>query len=162
MARTARHREDESVQTHPQQNLCFCCGQDNPTGMGLKFVYDEEGKRFISRFRLGSRYTGPPGHAHGGIIATILDEVMGKVNRLRRVVAVTSEMTVKYLKPVPLGEPLIAAGYEVRVRGRVHFHAGEIRDSKGQLLACAQGKFIAIDPQKVFPNHWRGKQAGKK
>jgi uncharacterized protein (TIGR00369 family) len=125
--------------------------------MRLKFAYDEETKRFVSRFRLSSRYQGPPGHAHGGIIATILDEVMGKVNRVRQVVAVTSEITVHYLKPVPLGKPLIAEGYELRVRGRLHLHAGEIRSPQGQVLARAQGKFIAIDPQKVFPKHWKNR-----
>ena len=70
--------------------------------MRLRFTYDEERDCFVCRFRLGKRYTGPPGHCHGGIIATILDEAMGKVNKLRHVVALTSEMTVEYLKPVPL------------------------------------------------------------
>jgi uncharacterized protein (TIGR00369 family) len=54
---------------------------------------------------LDKRYTGPPGHCHGGIIATILDDAMGKVNKLRHVVALTREMTVEYLKPVPLNNP---------------------------------------------------------
>jgi len=83
-----------------QKNLCFACGKNNPEGMRLKFTYDEERDCFVCRFRLGKRYTGPPGHAHGGIIATILDEAMGKVNKLRHVVALTSHITVDYLKPV--------------------------------------------------------------
>ena len=87
-----------------QKNYCFACGKNNPDGMRLHFTYDEDRDCFVSRFRLGKRYTGPPGHCHGGIIATILDEAMGKVNKLRHVVAVTSEMTVNYLKPVPLKE----------------------------------------------------------
>ena len=89
-----------------QKNYCFACGKDNPEGMRLRFTYDEERDMFVCRFRLGKRYTGPPGHCHGGIIATILDEAMGKVNKLRNVIAVTSEMTVNYLKPVPLNKPL--------------------------------------------------------
>src|SRR3954468_16859935 len=66
-----------------RKNHCFGCGKDNSEGMRLKFFFDE-GKRLTwCRFRLGRRYQGPPGHAHGGIIATILDEAMGKVNKLR-------------------------------------------------------------------------------
>lgn len=135
------------------KNFCFACGQDNRQGMRLKFLVDEEGKRFLCRFRLAKRYTGPPGHAHGGIIATILDEVMGKVNKLRHVVAVTAEMTVEYLKPVPLGKPLIAEAHELRVRGRAHTNVGEIRNEKGEVLARGRGVFIAIDPHKMFKEH---------
>jgi uncharacterized protein (TIGR00369 family) len=134
-------------------NFCFACGVDNPEGMRLKFTFDEEGKRFVSRFRLSKRYMGPPGHAHGGIIATILDEVLGKVNKIRHVVAVTAELKIEYVKPVPLGKPLIAEGRELRVRGRVHTNVGEIRNAKGEVLARGKGVFITIDPYQVFKKH---------
>ena len=88
------------------RNTCFVCGPDNPEGMRLTFTLDEERSTFICEFNLGDRYTGPPGHCHGGIIASILDDAMGKVNKLRHVVALTKEMTVEYLKPVPLHQPL--------------------------------------------------------
>jgi uncharacterized protein (TIGR00369 family) len=135
------------------KNFCFGCGPDNPEGMQLKFKLDETGKRFVCRFKLPKRYVGPPGHAHGGVIATILDEAMGKVNKLRHVIALTSEMTVNYLKPVPLGKPLIAVGRERYVRGRVHVNEGEIQNEQGEVLARSRGKFIAIDPHKMFAKH---------
>src|SRR5271169_2143825 len=133
-----------------RKNYCFACGKDNPQGMRLKFVYDEESQRFISRFRLGRRYTGPPGHCHGGIIATILDEAMGKVNKLRHVVALTSQITVDYLKPVPLNKSLRVESRELRVRGRQHINVAEILNPKGEALARSRGLFIAIDPHKMF------------
>src|SRR5579885_2251241 len=133
-----------------QRNNCFACGKNNPDGMRLKFTYDEERDRFVCRFRLGKRYTGPPGHAHGGIIATILDEAMGKVNKLRHVVALTSTITVDYLKPVPLNKPLRVESREVRVRGRYHTNAAEILNQKNEVLARSKGLFIAIDPHKMF------------
>src|SRR5436309_15976567 len=46
-------------------NFCFGCGKDNASGMHLKFSVDETGKRFVCRFHLAKRYTGPPGHCHG-------------------------------------------------------------------------------------------------
>jgi uncharacterized protein (TIGR00369 family) len=133
-----------------QKNYCFACGKNNPEGMRLKFTYDEERDCFVCRFRLGKRYTGPPAHCHGGIIATILDEAMGKVNKLRHVVALTSEITVKYLKPVPLNQPLRVESREVRVRGRLHIHMAEILNQQDEVLAKSRGLFIAIDPHKMF------------
>src|SRR5512141_1815997 len=85
------------------KNHCFGCGPDNPDGMHLQFELDEERQAFVCHVKLSDRYVGPPGHAHGGVIATILDEAMGKVNKLRHVIALTKEMTVEYLRPVPLG-----------------------------------------------------------
>ena len=133
-----------------QKNYCFACGKDNPDSMRLRFTYDEERDMFVSRFRLGKRFTGPPGHCHGGIIATILDEAMGKVNKLRQVIAVTVEMTVNYLKPVPLNKPLRVESREQKVEGRKHTNVAEIRNQKGEVLARSRGLFIAIDPEKMF------------
>ena len=133
-----------------QKNYCFVCGQDNPDGMRLKFILDEERQTFVCRFRLSKRYTGPPGHCHGGIIATILDDAMGKVNKLHQVVALTREMTVEYLKPVPLHKPLRVEGREIQKKGRTHVNAAEILNDKDEVLARSRGIFIAIDPAKMF------------
>ena len=131
-------------------NTCFVCGPDNPDGMHLVFTLDEERNTFICHFNLGDRYTGPPGHCHGGIIAAILDDAMGKVNKLRHVVALTKEMTVEYLKPVPLHQPLRVESREVSVHGRQHINAAEILNETNEVLARSQGTFIAIDPEKMF------------
>lgn len=144
-----------------KKNYCFGCGRDNPDGMKLKFTYDEAGKRFISKFRLSRRYSGPPGHAHGGIIATILDEAMGKMNKVRKVVALTKEMTVEYLKPVPLGKPLVVEGRQRSMRGRVLTHVAEIRNGEGLVLARSRGKFITVDPEKMFAKYVRLDKNGR-
>jgi uncharacterized protein (TIGR00369 family) len=138
-----------ATKSFPQKkNFCFACGHDNPYGMGLKF--NQEGKRFVCKFRLGKRYTGPPGHCHGGIIATILDDAMSKLNKLRHVIAVTSKMTVEYLKPVPLNKPLRVESHELSKRGRRLTHIAEISDANGIVLARSRGLFIIIDPRRVF------------
>ena len=74
---------------------------------------------------------------------------MGKVNKLRSVVALTSSMAIEYVKPVPLGKTLLVEGTEQQVQGRRHFNAAEIRDEAGQVLARSQGVFIAVDPEKL-------------
>jgi uncharacterized protein (TIGR00369 family) len=143
---TKHHGRGHGV--HLKKNQCFACGPDNAAGMHLKFTFDKKRRMFVCRFRLDERYTGPPGHGHDGIIATILDEAMGKVNKLREVVALTSQMTVNYLRPVPLNRPLRVESREVSVRGRRHVNIGEIIDGKGQVLARGRAEFIAIDPER--------------
>jgi len=135
------------------KNNCFVCGPDNPEGMHLKFTLDEARQTFICQFSLSDRYTGPPGHCHGGIIAAILDDAMGKVNKLRHVIALTREMTLEYLKPVPLHQPLRVEGREIKVEGRTHTNTAEILNEKGEVLARSRGIFIAIDAEKMFAKH---------
>jgi len=132
------------------QNTCFGCGVDNPDGMQLRFYYDEAKKHALCDFNLGKKFQGPPGHVHGGIIATILDEAMGKVNKLRNVVALTKKMEVIYQQPVPLHQDLRAIGWEKHVEGRKHTNVAEIRNSSGDVLARSEGLFIAIDVEKMF------------
>jgi acyl-coenzyme A thioesterase PaaI-like protein len=140
-------------------NKCFGCGPENGTGLRLKFVLDEKRQLFVCRFRLQGRFVGPPAHAHGGIIATILDEAMGKVNRLHGIVALTSTMDVTYLKPVPLFKPLVVEGWETRVRGRQHYRAAEIRSADCMVLASSKGKFIEIDPTRMFAKYLKKKHS---
>ena len=153
MAKKGHGRGHSTKYVRLQKNHCFACGKNNSEGMRLKFSYDEEGDRFVCRFRLGKRFTGPPGHCHGGIIATILDEAMGKVNKLRHVVALTAQITVDYLKPVPLNKPLRVESRELKVRGRQHINMAEILNQSDEVLAQGRGTFIAIDPQKMFAKY---------
>jgi uncharacterized protein (TIGR00369 family) len=137
--------------SHPvKKNLCFVCGKDNPHGMRLNFSLDRERNHFVSHFRLSKRYTGPPGHCHGGIIATILDDAMSKLNKLRDVIAATSRMTVEYHRPVPLNKRLKVESQEISKRGRRLTRIAEIIDEKGTVLARSRGVFVIIDPLRVF------------
>jgi acyl-CoA thioesterase FadM len=68
-------------------------------------------------------------------------------------VAMTRSMEIEYFKPVPLRRPILVEAYEVRVRGRKHTNAAEIRNQQGELLARSTGLFIAIDPLKMFAKH---------
>src|SRR6266581_3009675 len=117
-----------------KKNYCFACGQDNPEGMHLKCTLDRERKRFVSRFRLSKRFTGPPGYYHGGIIATILDDAMSKLNKLRDVIAATSQLQIEYIRPVPLHAPLTVESRELSKRGRRLTHTAEIIDQRRAAL----------------------------
>ncbi len=158
LKRTTTGHDTKHVRIH--RNYCFACGKDNPHGMHLKFYLNDAGDRFVCRLKLPQRYWGPPKHAHGGIIATILDEAMGKVNKLRHVIALTSRIEIHYLKPVPLGKPLTVESWESSVRGRRHVNVGEIRNQKGEVLAKGRALFIAIDPQRVAKHLPKSVQLG--
>src|SRR5438270_8640893 len=153
MAKTKHLTGHSTKHTTIPKNRCFGCGKDNPKRMRLKLYLDEQRQRCIGRFRLPKRYQGPPGHAHGGVIATLLDEAMGKVNKLRHVVALTKTMEIEYMRPVPLRKPIVVEGYEVSVHGRKHTNAAEIRNEAGEVLARSTGLFIVIDPEKMFAKH---------
>jgi uncharacterized protein (TIGR00369 family) len=103
--------------------------------------------------KLARRYEGPPGHIHGGIIATLLDEAMGKVNKIHNLVAMTRHIDIDYLRPSPLGVPLTVTGRFVRRDGRKVFMEGEIRNAAGDLLVRGKALFVAIDPAVIFAKH---------
>ena len=127
-------------------NKCFGCGGDNAAGMQLTFEQDNGKRRIVGRFVLGQRYQGG-GMAHGGIIAVLLDEAMGKVCRFRDVRAVTEELTVEYLKPVNVDKEILVEGREIEMRGRNLFLAGEIRNENGEILARGKGRFVILGPK---------------
>jgi acyl-coenzyme A thioesterase PaaI-like protein len=69
----------DAIRLEPNpSNHCFGCGGANNSGMKLTFEQDNAKRRIIGRFVLGERYQGGGGMAHGGIIATLLDEAMGR------------------------------------------------------------------------------------
>jgi uncharacterized protein (TIGR00369 family) len=133
-----------------QRDYCFGCGPANQGGLKLKFILSPGGASYLCQFELGAQFGGPPGHAHGGIIATILDEAMGKANKLRSKVALTRRIEVDYLRPVPLGQPLVAEGRISQVRGRALYNRAELRSAEGVVLARSRGKFLTIDAEKMF------------
>ena len=126
-------------------NRCFGCGGDNNAGMRLVFDLDFDAKRIRGRFVLGANYAGGAGFAHGGIIAVVLDEAMGKLSKLTEEKAVTAELNVEFRKPVPVDQEIVVEGWQEEEKGRNRFRVGEIRDTQGNLLARGTGRFVVID-----------------
>jgi uncharacterized protein (TIGR00369 family) len=132
--------------TPKSDNGCFGCGGANPRGMQLTFEQDDAARKIRGRFSLDAHYEGAPGFIHGGVIATLLDEVMSKANRFRQARAVTAELNVEYLRPVRTGQQLVVEGWETEAQGRNIFLAGEIRDAAaGTVLARGRGRFVDLD-----------------
>jgi uncharacterized protein (TIGR00369 family) len=88
---------------------CFACGTDNPTGLGMSFY--SIGKTVCSDITLGEHHVGWENLAHGGIISTILDEIMGwTVIAFKRIFFVTRSIQVNFLRPVEVNSQLTAVG----------------------------------------------------
>jgi uncharacterized protein (TIGR00369 family) len=126
------------------ENKCFGCGGANDGGMKLTFTQDNASRKIVGKFILGPRYQGGGGMGHGGIIATLLDEAMGKVCRFRDVRAVTAEMSIQYLKPVRVDEEITVEAFETSSAGRNIFQTGEIRNAAGDLLARGTARFVVL------------------
>ena len=127
-------------------NRCFGCGAANPAGMKLTFDLDFDARRTRGNFTLGPNYAGGAGFAHGGIIAVVLDEAMGKLSRLADEQAVTADMSIEYKRPVPIDKPIRVEGWQEQVEGRHRFRVAEIRDEHGNLLARGKGRFVIVKP----------------
>ena len=130
---------------HGALNHCFGCGLENRTGLRLRFLVDAD-LNVVCHLKLAARFAGPPGHAHGGIIATLLDEAMSKVNRARGILAMTRHLEVEYLRPVPLGMPLTLTARYGGTTGRRNHIEADLADAKGEVLATAKAVFVTVTP----------------
>lgn len=128
---------------HTAQNRCFGCGAANPVGLHLEFLLAED-RSVVCFAQLADTFEGHPGYAHGGIIATLLDEAMSKAVRARGFSAMTRHLEIDYLRPVPTGKPLRFEGHVTRNEGRKHWTEAKILNAEGSLLAHGKGLFIEI------------------
>ncbi|MEO6912042.1 MAG: PaaI family thioesterase [Edaphobacter sp.] len=135
-----------------QVNHCFGCGPANPQGLHLVFATDAthpDAPVVTGNIQLTRLHEGPPGYVHGGIIATLLDETMSKLNRPLHALSMTRHMEIDYLRPVPLHQSLILVGRHIRREGRKLFHQAEIQHPDGTVLARGHGLFIVIDGKQL-------------
>lgn len=120
---------------------CFVCGDENEHGLKARFF--DDGDQAITDLVTEPAFEGYRGIFHGGIISTLLDEVMIKAILARDVLAVTAEMTVRFRQPLGIGVKLRLAGRIVRVKGRVYVTEGEAVGEDGTVYATAKGRYVA-------------------
>lgn len=138
---------------HGGQNQCFGCGMQNPHGLRLEFFLAED-HSVVCFMEIAPGFEGPPGYAHGGIIATLLDEAMSKSVRARGLTAMTRSMQVDYRRPVPVGKALRMEGRLLESQERRHATEARILDADGTILASATGVFAEVRPGRLqrFPS----------
>ncbi|MGQ9707991.1 MAG: PaaI family thioesterase [bacterium] len=124
------------------RDTCFACGKENPDGLQLPMVIDDNGARFV--WKVPERYEGWVGIVHGGIVATLLDELMAWAVRPRGYNTVTAEITVRYRKPVPVAKEISGRGWITGEEVRIIYARSILTDSAGVVLAEATGKLWKV------------------
>jgi len=117
---------------------CFVCGSDNPIGMKLTFTATEG--RYSTTFTPGPEYQSYDGVMHGGLVSTVLDEVMGRYVYAQGFRAVTAKLEVRFRQPTPIGQPVTATAWETGRKRQLWEMAAELRLADGTLTA--EGKAI--------------------
>ena len=122
--------------------MCFACGHDNPIGLKLRFALD--GEDYVTSFEVRPEYQGWAGIAHGGLVATALDEVMARLLWERDINAITARLEVRYRKPVPVGEMLEIRGRITRRRPPVIETEATATTRAGEVVAEAKATSMLV------------------
>jgi acyl-coenzyme A thioesterase PaaI-like protein len=120
-------------------------GSENPVGVHLAVRW--EGDRLFADVTLDDRHEGWGGYAHGGVLAILFDEMLGRVVELGGVMAVTAHLEVDFRAPVLLGQPLTLEAWDASDPdpGRKRRPRGVLRDGAGTILAEGSGLWLAVD-----------------
>ncbi len=121
---------------------CFACGPDNPYGLHLSDFHFQNDK-FVCTFTPQRHHQGWAGLTHGGIVATLLDEVMTKMLEAQHTNAVTAQMTIRYRQPLPIGQRAVARAWVTGQRGPLVRAEAELLLPDDTLIAHAQAKLMA-------------------
>jgi len=134
------------MRTLPHTHSCFVCGESNPIGLRLRFETD--GKLVQSHFTPRAEHIGFRQTVHGGLIATILDEIMVWACAVAtKKFAYCAELNVRFVQPMRPNEEVIAQAELTSNRRNKIFEAkGELRHRGGRVLATATGKYLPIPP----------------
>lgn len=127
-----------------RDHYCFGCGRDNPHGLKLTFIAGDEGEIWTD-WVPSRENEGFTGLSHGGVISTVLDEVMGWAVYHKSIWAVTAKLSVSFRKPVEIGVPTRATARITEEHGRKLQLVAELRRrSDGLLLAEADAVFVKV------------------
>lgn len=130
---------------------CFVCGMENEVGLKAPFyVLDDNSVATVVTFK--NHQQSYPDRTHGGIVSTLLDELMGRALWITQpdMFGVTTTMTITYRKPVPLNEKIKARAYITYNSNRGFSAKGQIFSMQNVLLAEGQARYFKIPFEKAF------------
>ena len=120
-------------------------------------VYEKDpsaGKTTVAHVTFGRRYEGPPGHVHGGWVAAVLDEILGRAQRFSGQMGMTGRLEIRYRAPSPLYKRLRASATFQSLDGRKVTVKGDLCDGD-RTLATATGVFVHVDFEAIRPESAR-------
>ena len=121
---------------------CFACGELNEVGLHL--LLNLESGRCWTELEMPPRFEGWEGIIHGGILCTVMDEVMAWALVVADNWGVTARLSVDFRKPVTVGQRIRAEGWVTDTRRRIHLTAGRMVDAEtGVELVRAEAIYLA-------------------
>ncbi|MEE1940940.1 PaaI family thioesterase [Streptomyces sp. TRM 70361] len=134
---------------------CFGCGAGQPHGLHL-VVRAGEGVSVTAEFTVRPEHQGAPGLAHGGLLATALDDTLGALNLLTHTISVTGRLETDYLRPVPVGTVLHLRARVLARHGRKIYCTAEGRlgAPDGPVAVRADALFVEVRVEH-FTGHGR-------
>ena len=128
-----------------ENNNCFVCGPTNPIGLRIKFRIDGDVCR--GEFKPGKNHVGYNNITHGGIIFSLLDDVMANWLFLKNQVAQTANCELRYRNPLPINHTVMLEGRLVKKKGQVAVMNGlVIHKKKKHIVAESNAKFMVVKP----------------
>ncbi|MBT7164919.1 MAG: PaaI family thioesterase [Victivallales bacterium] len=131
----------DSIPRSSSATGCFACDRDHPSGLHLSFVVDVAARTARAQTVLDGCFAGADGIAHGGIVATLLDEAMVYASRAVVPLAATAKLSVRYRRPTPVRAPLVIMAEVLWVKHNAVRCRAYVR-ADGRILAQAEGTLL--------------------
>ena len=140
-------------------HYCFACSKSNPIGLKLRFFVNKKTEELVSRYIVPKEFCGFPKYSHGGILTTLVDELMAHITYYKfGRYGITKSINIKFIKPVLIGEPIfilskISDSVEGKAGKEIHANAKIFSgsDSSGKLCVKSEG-ILVILPDDRFKN----------
>ncbi len=136
----------------PNSRFCFVCGLENPYGLGLHFYETAPGEVTVETI-VPPHFQGYPGVVHGGIVASLVDEVLGRAHMgtdpEKARFLYTAKLTVEYHQNVPVGEPIRIVGHAGVSKRRAARSTAEITNMDGEVLVKAEALLVNVPKEKL-------------
>jgi len=137
------------IRNLPEHGWCYVCGKENPKSIGVKWNLMED-RSISTQVTLSLSQQGPPGYAHGGASAALLDEAMGSAVWTAGHQVVSVNLQVNYKKPLPLETPISVNAKIESVEGRIIKASSSISLEDGIILVTGHG--IYVEAPDLFEN----------
>ena len=152
----------------PNSKMCLVCGLKNAMGLKAAF-YELENNELMALCAPLEEHQSYPGRLHGGIVAALLDETIGRAILTKYdgdIWGVTLEVTIRYKKPIPLDEELRVIARITLERRRFFKGSGELLLPDGSIGAVGSGKYLKFPIEEIADfdftdQEWRVVPAGE-
>lgn len=134
--------EPASPSPFNDDRYCLCCGEKNPMGFKMKFCY--EGEKLVSETIIPKEYQGFADVVHGGVLGTLLDEMIVNLYWLKGEKAVTAEYQVRLKVPCPVNRKVLLSSWHLESKRSILLTAAEARLEDGTVVAEATAKCVLI------------------